>query len=84
VWLHNFTAASFISCSVTVFALDIEGIQNKVICFRFGTTCSVNVTSTCSANLYDISGRKPFQKGQFKIASGPENENSPLSKWSKL
>ena len=52
----------FISFSVTVFVLDIEGIQNKVICFRLGTTCSVNVTSTCNANLYDISHRSPSRR----------------------
>jgi len=44
---------------VTVFVPDIDGIQNKVICLLIGTTCSVNAMSACSANLYDISRRKP-------------------------
>jgi len=57
----NFTA-SFI---MTVFVPDIEGIQNKVIWLWIGTTCSVNVVSTTSANLYDISRR---EGPQFKIA----------------
>jgi len=43
----------------TALVPDIEGIQNKVMCLRIGTTCSVNVASTCSADLYDISRRKP-------------------------
>jgi len=43
---------------VTDFVPDIEGIENKVICLWTGTTCSVNVTSTCSANLYDMPSRR--------------------------
>ena len=59
VWSDNFTGAFFVSFIVTVFVPDVEGIQNKVTRLWIGTTCSVNVTSTCSANLYDISRRKP-------------------------
>jgi len=55
----NFIAAFFVSFIVTVFVPDIDGIQNKVICLLIGTTCSVNAMSACSANLYDISRRKP-------------------------
>ena len=62
VWSDNFTAAFFVSFIVTVSAPAIEGIQNKVICLYFGTTSSVNVTSMCSANLYDISRRKPSRR----------------------
>ena len=58
----NFTGDFFESFIITVSAPDIEGIQNKVICFRIGTTCSVNVTSTCNANLFDISRRKPSRR----------------------
>jgi len=49
----------FISFIVTVFVPDIERIQNKIICLWSGTTCSVSVTSTCSADLFAISRRKP-------------------------
>jgi len=59
VWSDNFTADFFVGFIVTVFVPDIEGIQNKVMCLRIGTTCSVNVAITCSANLFDISRRKP-------------------------
>jgi len=62
VWSDNFTAAFFISFIVIVFVPDIQGIQNKVICFWIGTTISVNVASTCSAYLYDISRRKPSRR----------------------
>jgi len=49
MWSDNFTAAFFVSFTVTVFVADIEGSQSKVICLWIGTTtCSVNVTSTCS------------------------------------
>jgi len=63
----------------TALVPDIEEIQNIVICLWIGTTCSVNAASTCSGNLYDISRRKPSSGPQFKIAQGPENENSPLA-----
>jgi len=33
VWSDNFTASFFINSNVTVFVADIEGIQDKVICF---------------------------------------------------
>jgi len=33
VWTGNFTATFFVGFIVTVFVPDIEGIQNKVICF---------------------------------------------------
>jgi len=66
VWSDNFTSAFITSplpfalvSFVTIFVPDIEGIQNKVICFWIGTTCSVNVASTCRANLYDTSRHKP-------------------------
>jgi len=62
VWSDSFTAAFFVSFIVTVFVPDIEGIQKKVICLWIGTACSVNVTSTCSANLYDISRPKPSRR----------------------
>ena len=62
VWSDNFTSAFFISFSVTVFVPDIEGIRDEVICLWTGTTCSVNVTSTCSDNSYDISCRQPSRK----------------------
>ena len=62
----------------TALVPDIGEIQNKVICLWIETTCSVNVASTCSGDLYDISRRKPSRGTQFKIAQGPENENSPL------
>jgi len=58
----NFTAGFFVSFSMTVFVPDIEGFQHKVIRLRIGTTCSVNVASTCSANLYDISRREPSRR----------------------
>ena len=61
VWSDNFTTAFFVSFIVTVFVPDIEGIQNEVICLCLATS-SVNVTSTCSANLYDISRRKPSRR----------------------
>jgi len=32
-WSDNFTAAFFVSFIATAFVPDIEGIQNKVICF---------------------------------------------------
>ena len=39
----------------------------------------MNVTNTCSANLYDISRRNPSRSASIlKIAYDPENENSPL------
>jgi len=44
---------------VTVFVADIEGVENKVINLWIGTTCSVNVASTCSADLHDINSRNP-------------------------
>ena len=79
VWSNSFTSSCFVSFIVTVFVSDIEGIQNKVICLWIGITSSVNVTSTCSDNLYDISRRKSSRRGlQFEIAWGPENGNSPL------
>ena len=61
VWPNNFITAFFVRFAVTVSVPDIEGIQNKVIpvCFLIESTCSVNVTSTCSYNLYYISRRKP-------------------------
>jgi len=62
MWSDNFTAAFFGRFYVTVFVPDIEAIQNKIICLWIGTTCSVNVTITCSANLYDISGRKTSRR----------------------
>jgi len=55
VWSSNFTGAFIVSIIVTGFVSDIAGIQNKAICVWIGTTSSVNVTSTCSGNLYDIS-----------------------------
>jgi len=76
----NFTAAFFVSFIVTVLVPDIEGIQNKVICLWIGTTCSVNATSTCSANLYDIIRRKRSRRApnlkqprapKWKFASAP-------------
>jgi len=49
VWSDNFTAAFLVRFNVTVFVADIKGIQSKVLCLWIGTTtCSVNVTSTCS------------------------------------
>ena len=70
MWSDNFTAAFFVSFNVTVFVADIEEIQSKVICLWIGTTTySVNVTSTCSANLYDISRREPSRRApNLKIA----------------
>jgi len=62
VWSVNFTGVFFVSFIVIVFVPDVEGIQNKVICLSIGTTCSVNVTSTCSAKLYVISRRKPSRR----------------------
>ena len=59
VWSDSFTAAFFVSFIVIVFVPDIEGIQNKLICLWIGAAYSVNVMSMCSANLYDISRRKP-------------------------
>jgi len=50
VWTDNFTAAFFVSFIVTAFVPDIESIQNKVKCLCFGTSSSVNITSTYSAN----------------------------------
>ena len=41
---------------------DIEGIQNKVIWLWIGTTYSVSVAITCSADLYDISRCKPSRR----------------------
>jgi len=58
----NFTAGSFVSFSMAVFVPDIEGIQDEVIWSWIGTTCSVNVVSTCSADWYDISRREPSRK----------------------
>ena len=58
----NFTTGFFESFIITVSAPDIEGIQNKVICLWIGTTCSVNVASTCGANLYDIIRRGPSRR----------------------
>jgi len=49
-----FTAAFSVSFIVTIFVPDIEVVQKKVICLWIGTTCSVNVARTCSADLYDI------------------------------
>ena len=62
VWSDNFTAAFFVSFIVTVFVPDVEATQNKLICSWIGKTCSVNVTSTCSANLYDNSRREPSRR----------------------
>jgi len=76
VWSSNFTADFFVCFIVTGFVSDIEVIQNKAICAWIGTTSSVNVTSTCSGNLYDISRkgsrRAPNLKGprKWKSASG--------------
>jgi len=61
-WSVSFTAAFFVSFTVTIFVPDIEGIQKKVTCLWIGTAYSVNVTSMCSANLYDISRRKPSRR----------------------
>jgi len=47
VWSDKFTAAFFVSFIVIVFVPDIEATQNKLICSWIGTTCSMNVTSTC-------------------------------------
>ena len=71
----NFTAAYFVSFIVTVFVADIEGIQNKVICLWIGTACSVNITSTCSANLYDVSRRKPSKRSPIWKSLGPRKWN---------
>jgi len=79
VLLDNFTAGFLVRFIMTVFVPDIEGFQNKAIWLRIRTTCSVNVTNTCSANLYDISRRNPSRSASIlKIAYDPENENSPL------
>jgi len=52
---------------------DIEGIQIKGIYLRIGTTCSVNVTSTCSAGLYDISRHTPSRGApNFKLPMAPQ------------
>ena len=56
-----FTAAFFIIFIAIVFAPDIEGVQNKVICLWIGTTYSVKVASMFSTNLYDIN-REPFRR----------------------
>jgi len=49
VWSDNFTPVFFIRFIVTLFVADVGGIHSKVICLSIGTTtCSVNVTSTCS------------------------------------
>ena len=73
VWPDNFTVAFSVSFIVTVFVPDIEEIQNKAICLWIGTTCSVNVTSTRSANLYDISRRKPSSRApNFKKPRVPK------------
>ena len=55
---------------------DIEGIQNKVICLWIRTTCSVNIASTCSADLYDISRLKP--------STGTPNLKSPRATKMKI
>jgi len=47
VWSDNFTASFFVSFIVTDSVPDIKEIQNKVVCLWSGTTCSVDVTSTC-------------------------------------
>jgi len=62
VWPNNFTAAVFVSFIMAVFVPSIEGIQNKVIRLWIGTTSLVNVTSTCSDNLYGISHRKASRR----------------------
>jgi len=62
VWSDNITAAFFVAFSVAIFVPDIDGIQNKLICLWTGTTCSVDIASTCSANLYDISRREPSRR----------------------
>jgi len=67
----NFTAGIFISLIMTVSVTDIERIQNKVIWLWIGTTCSVNVASTCSPNLYDISRREPFRRAPILNSLGP-------------
>jgi len=73
VWSDDFTTVFFVSFIVAVFAPDIEVIQNKVICFSIGTTCSVNVTSTCSAKLYDISRREPSRRPpNLKVPRAPK------------
>ena len=56
VWSDDFTAAFFVSVIVTGFVRDIEGIEYKLM-FMNWNDFSVNVTSTCRANLYDISRR---------------------------
>jgi len=66
-YVMRVSAAFFVSFIVTVFVPDIEGIQNKVICLCFGTTSSVNVTSTCSAHLYEISRRTAARKSSIGV-----------------
>ena len=61
-WHLIFSDIKWKCLSVTVFVSDIDGIQNKVLCLWIGTTCSVNVMSTCSDNLYDIIRRKPSRR----------------------
>jgi len=69
-----FTAAFSVSFIVTIFVLDIEIVQKKVICLWIGTTCSVKVARACSANLYDIY-RESFRTGiHFKTAEGPQRK----------
>jgi len=62
---------------VTVFVPFIEGIENKGICLRMEKL----VQRMQRARIVLICMTCTFQKGpQFKIAWGPENENSPLAK----
>ena len=73
MWSDNFTAAFFVGSSAAVFIPDIDGIQNKLICLWTGTTCLVNTASTCSANSYGISHRKPSRMApNFKQPRAPK------------
>ena len=53
---------SLVHCDCFCTVPDIEGIQSKAICLWIGTTCSVNVMSTCSDSLYEINRRKPSRR----------------------
>jgi len=83
VWSDNFTAAFFVRFNVTVFVADIKGIQSEVICLWIGTTtCSVNVTSTCSQwrnERLEPGGQRLLVGGPLVTVEDPTSQNSEKS-----